>query len=117
MRFFPALERRDAAARQGPQHARPRLSLAFARPVQRRDNLRHVVAVNLDRIPAERAALLGDGLDVDHDLSIGLDAVAVDQRDEIVEAEISSRHHGFPSRTFLQFAVGEFDEHACLRSL
>ena len=72
----------------------------------------HVVAVDLDGVPAERAPLVGDRFDVDDHRAIGLDAVAVDHRDEVVEAEGRSGGGGFPGRALLQFAVGDRAEDA-----
>ena len=93
------------------------LPLRAARQRQRADDRRHVVAVDLERLPAEGAPFVGDRLHVEHDRAVGLDAVAVDQRDEAVELEMARRHRGFPGRALLHLAVREFDEDARRRSV
>ena len=86
----------DRRLARGPQARRPR----------------QVVAVDLLRGPTERAPLGGDGFHIEHKSAVGLDAVAVDQRDEVVQPEMCCRHGGLPVRAFLHLAVGKFDEDA-----
>ena len=71
----------------------------------------HVVAVDLPRIPAEGAPFVRHRLHVEHDPSVRLDAVAVDQRDEIVEPKTRAGHRRLPGRTLLHLAIREFDEY------
>ena len=49
---------------------------------------------------------------VEHESAVGLDPVAVDQRDEVVQPGMRGRHGGLPVRAFLHLAVGKFDEDA-----
>ena len=42
-----------------------------------------VVTVDLERLPAEGAPLVGDRLHVEDDRAVGLDAVAIDEGDKV----------------------------------
>src|SRR3954451_22372695 len=84
MRLLPSLERGHAFARQSAQHDRLRARVAAAGAVQCVDDLRHVVAVDLRGVPAEGAPFVDDRVHGHDDLPVGLDAVAVDQGDELV---------------------------------
>src|ERR1700676_1084924 len=110
MGLLAPFERRHAAAGTGAQHDRMRPALGCAGLSEGGDDCGEVIAVDLLRGPAERAPLGGDGFYVEHQSAVGLNAVAVDQRDEIVQPEMRGRHGGLPVRPFLPLAVGKFDE-------
>src|SRR5260221_5339983 len=117
MRLLALLQRRHALARQRTQHDRLRAAASRPRPLQRRDDRRNVVAVDLLRLPAEGAPLIRDRLHVEDDAAVGLDAVAVDQRDEIVETEARAGHRRLPGGALLHLAIGELDENPGLRAV
>ena len=76
-----------------------------------------VMAVALDALPAEGAPFVGERFEPVGVLGAGalLQAIAVDDRDKIVEAAMASAHRRLPVRAFLQFAVAEHDERAPVR--
>ena len=81
--------RRHALAGQGAQHdrLRPAVALARAGAARRRSASMSLPSISL-RLPAEGAPFVGDRLHVEHDRAVGLDAVAVDQRHQVVEPEM-----------------------------
>ena len=87
-----------------------RLAGPDPRRLERVDDGRDVVAVDLLRLPAEGAPLLAHRLHVEDDRAVGLDAVAVDEGDEIVELEMGAGHRRLPGRSLLHLAVGQLDE-------
>ena len=87
-----------------------RIVLGFLQSVQ---DLRQVVAVNLDDFPAKTAITLVQRLDVHHVLhpAIDLQAVAVDDANQVVELEVRCLHGRFPDIAFLLLAVPHNAEH------
>ena len=69
-----------------------------------------IVAVHLDRFPAEGFGLLYQRIErrmtVAHVLEPA-EIVEVHEGDEIIELEIGRHHHRFPGGAFLEFAVGQ----------
>ena len=106
-----------------PLPGRVRSTIAFGLPSRRarRAARATIAAMSLPsislRLPAEGAPLVGDRLHVEDDRAVGLDAVAVDQRDEVVEPEVARRHRRLPGRALLHLAVGELDEDARRRAV
>ena len=117
MCLLPLLERRHALAGQRAQHDRMRPAVA-ARGRTRAQPRPPPCRCRRSRrtVPAEGAPFVGDRLDVDDDRAVGLDAVAVDQRDEIVEAEGRARDGRLPGGAFLQLAVRQLAEDARVRA-
>jgi hypothetical protein len=76
-----------------------------------------VVAVDLAGFPTECTPLLGDRLHVQHDCAIRLNAIAVDERDEVIELEMARGHRRFPCGAFLHLTIGELAEDSRGRSL
>ena len=100
------LHQRDAAALPGLADDRGR-ALARAAPLERLDDRRHVVAVDLDRLPLEGLELLAHVPDV-HDLlgrAVGLEVVVVDDRRQVRDVEVGGRHRGLPGLALLAVAV------------
>ncbi len=84
-----------------------------AAALQRLDHLLHVVAVDLDRVPAEGLELGAHVSDV-HDVlggAVGLKMVVVDDRGQVVDAEVDRRGRRLPCLPLLAVAVGEHPEH------
>ena len=75
--------------------------------LQRLDHLLHVVAVDGDHVPSEAAIFFLERLDIHHvfDPAIDLEAVAIDDTDEVVELEVARFHRGFPDLAFLLLAI------------
>ena len=115
MSLLAALQRGYALARNGPQHDGVGPAPDGPRLVQSGDVRSDVVAVDLLRGPAKGAPFVGDRLHVEHDSAIRLDAVAVDQRDQVVEPEARTGHRGLPGRALLHLAVRNFAEDSCRR--
>ena len=70
-----------------------------------------VVAVDLERVPAERAPLFGQRRDF-HDVlheAIELDLVVIHDGHHVVELVKSAGHGGFPDLPFLDLAVAQHD--------
>ena len=74
---------------------------------QRFDDLFHVVAVDGDHIPSEAAIFIFERLDVHHVFhpAVDLQAVAVDDADQVIELEVARLHGGLPDLAFLLLAV------------
>ena len=108
----------EAALHRGDAAPLLRLSDDRRRPVQgaaaleRLDDRAHVVAVDLDRVPAEGLELGADVAGV-HDLlggAVGLEVVVVDDRGEVGDAEVRRRRRRLPGLPLLDVAVGEDPE-------
>ncbi len=106
MRLLALLDGRDTLARQRPQHDCLRLAGTGSRRLECVDDGGDVVAVDLLRLPAEGAPLFTHRLHVEDDRAVGLDAVAVDDGDEVVELEMGTGHRRLPGRSLLHLAVG-----------
>ena len=74
----------------------------------------HVVAVDLDDVPAEGAPLVGVGLEGDPLLRVARHelAVAVDEGHEVAQLVAAGRHGGLPDRALAGLAVAEQADHA-----
>ena len=83
---------------------------------QRLDHLLHVVAVDGEDFPSEAAIFFFERLDVHHVFhpAVDLEAVAVDDADEVVELEMARFHGRFPDLAFLLFAVSHDAEDAMI---
>ena len=75
--------------------------------LERVDDLVHVVTVDAEHVPTEASVFCGQGLDVHHifNPSIDLQAVAINDRDQVIELVMSRFHCGFPDLTFLLLAI------------
>ena len=83
-----------------------------AAALERVDDGAHVVAVDLDRVPAEGLELGAHVAGV-HDLlggAVGLQVVVVDDRGEVGDAEVRRRGRRLPGLALLAVAVGEHAE-------
>ena len=71
------------------------------------DHLLHVVPVDAAYIPTEAPVLFFQGLDFHHflDRTINLQAIAVDDADQVVEMMVRCLHGRFPDLAFLLLAV------------
>ena len=71
------------------------------------DNLAHVVAVDAQHLPAEARVLVGERLHLHHVFhpAVDLQAVAVDDGDDVVELEVAGLHRRFPHLALLLLAV------------
>src|SRR5438270_8596398 len=71
------------------------------------DHLLHVVPVDAAYIPTEAPVLFFQGLDSHHflDRTINLQAIAVDDADQVVEMMVRCLHGRFPDLAFLLLAV------------
>src|ERR1039458_1705695 len=89
------------------------------RLLQSVQDLRHVVAVNLDDFPAKAAITLVQRFDVHYvlDPAVNLQTVAVNDGHQIVEFEVRCLHGGFPDIAFLLFAVAHDAEHRMLAAV
>ena len=106
-----------ASACRGPAEVRSTIAFGLPSrlraPMQRRDDRRPCRCRRSRLVSQPKARHLSATGSMSMTIfAVGLDAVAVDQRDEVVEAETAARHHGFPGRALLQLAVGEFAEDA-----
>ena len=97
----------DAFALDGVGDDDGRLAGASLCLFKRFDDLLHVVAVDGDDIPSEAAILFFERLDVHHVFhpAVDLQAVAVDDADQVVELEMARFHRSFPDLAFLLLAV------------
>ena len=92
------LHERDAAALLGLADDRGG-AVERAAPLERLDDRAHVVAVDLDRVPAEGLELRAHVAGV-HDLlggAVGLQVVVVDDRGQVGEVEVRGRHRALPA--------------------
>src|SRR5215469_14871450 len=115
VRLFTLLQRRHPSAGLCPEHYGMWSVAPPSRSLQRRDDRSDVIAIDLLGLPAEGPPFSSHRLHVQHDGAIGLDAVAVDQRNESVQLEMGGRHRRLPGRALLHLAVGQFAEGACFR--
>jgi hypothetical protein len=71
------------------------------------DHLLHVVAVDGEDFPSETAVFVFERLDVHYvfDPAVNLQAIAVDDANQVVELEMAGFHGGFPDLAFLLLAV------------
>ena len=103
-----ALHERDAAALLRLADDRGR-AVEGAAALERLDDRLHVVAVDLDRVPAEGLELGADVAGV-HDLlgrAVGLEVVVVDDRGDVADPEVLRRGRRLPGLALLAVAVGE----------
>ena len=106
------LHRGDSLALLGLSDDRGGLSERAA-ALQRLDDLLHVMAVDLDRVPAEGLELGPHVADV-HDLlggAVGLQVVVVDDRGQVGDAEVNRGGRRLPGLALLAVAVGQHPEH------
>src|SRR5450759_1333058 len=97
----------DALAFDGMRNDGGGLSLDRFRLIQRVHTLLHIVAVDADDVPVERAQLGCDGIDA-HDLgtlAVDLEAVVVDDGTQVVQLELRPRHQCFPDLALLDLSV------------
>ena len=109
--------RRHALAGQRAQHDRLGLAGAGARRLERADDAGDVVAVDLGVSQPKARHFSATGSMSRTIGAVGLDAVAVDERDKVVEAEVAAGHRRLPGRSLLHLAVGELDEDARRRAV
>ena len=97
------------------QLGRPRSSGRALEPL---DERREVVAVDLGDGPAEGAPLVGQRLEAHRALGrvALLEAVAVDDDRQVVEAEVRGRHGRFPVAALLQLAVARSGRRSARRA-
>ena len=78
------------------------------------DDFLHVVAVDVANFPAERRELLGKVAWIAYLLciAVNLQAVAIDDCDQVVELVVRGEHRRLPNLAFLAFAIAEEGEHA-----
>ena len=71
------------------------------------DQLVHVVAVNVQNLPAKGGVFLIQRLDFHHVLhpAVNLQTIGVDDGDDVIQMEMSGFHGGFPNLALLLFAV------------
>ena len=71
------------------------------------DQLAHVVTAGAQDVPAEAGVLFGERLNLHHilDQAVDLQAVAVDDGDDVVETEVAGLHRRLPHLAFLLFAI------------
>ena len=79
-------------------------------------DLLHIVAIDAQHIPAETGVFRRQRLDLHHvfDQAINLQAIAVDDANQIVELVVSSLHRGLPNLALLLFAVAHDAENLVL---
>src|SRR5450830_773098 len=97
----------DALAFDGMRNDGGGLSLDRFRLVQRVHALLHIIAVDADDVPVERAQLSGDVIDA-HDLgtlAVNLQTVVVDDGTQVVQLEVRTRHQCFPDLALLDLSV------------
>ena len=100
-------------------HDRRRLAGRRHRFVHRVQDGGVVVAVDLDRVPAERPELLGERGEI-HDLADPaglLDLIVVDDHAEVVERELRRAHRRLPDLAGLRLAVADHAPHPALRAV
>ena len=97
----------DALALDGVGQNHGRLALNVTCLLERGQDLLHVVPVDVNDVPVERAVLVRQGLDVHHvlDPPVDLKAIPVDDRTEVVQLEVASLHDGFPDLPLLLLPV------------
>ena len=68
-----------------------------------------IVTVELNGVPAEGAPFIGDGRDIHNvlDEAIELNAVVIDDGDDVIELVERAGHGGFPDLAFLNLAISE----------
>src|SRR5450756_1379733 len=101
------LHERDALALDGMRNDGGGLSLDCFRLVQRVHTLLHVVAVDADNVPVERAQFGGNVVDA-HDVgtfAVDLQAVVVDDGTQVVQLEVCTRHQCLPDLALLNLSV------------
>ncbi len=97
----------DALALRGVRQDQGRLALDALRLLKGAHDLGHVVAVDLEHLPIERAVLVDERIDV-HDVfhpPVDLEPVLVDDAADVVEAIVPGLHRGLPDLAFLLLAV------------
>src|SRR6188768_1124464 len=72
----------------------------------------NIIAVHLARLPSERTPLLANGLHVEHHRAVCLDPVAVDERHEVIEPEMTGGHRRLPGGAFLHLSIRKLAENA-----
>ncbi len=90
--------------------------VTIAGKIELLDDIFHIVTVNFQNVPTERLILINDRVDV-HDIfhfAVNLQAVLVENHDEVVELVLPRTHRGFPHRTFLVLTVGADGEDAVI---
>src|SRR4051812_28657818 len=102
---------RDALALDGAGENERRSSVTLlvmlSRALVGARDLREIMSVDLDDVPAERFPFVDDRLDR-HDVlhrPVDLAFVGVENNHEVRELELRSRHRGFPDLAFLRLAV------------
>ena len=86
--------------------------VVVAGKVELADNFFHIVPVNFLDVPLESAVFVDDGIDV-HDLlggAVDLQAVLVEDKNQVVQPIVGGRHGRFPDRTFLVLAIRRHSE-------
>src|SRR5689334_10309067 len=110
MVLLSLLQEWDSLSHEGvsDNHARLRFGVPTRRVKGGHDGV-EVIAVDPAYEPAESLKLVDQRLESHHLLrgAVGLLIVHIDDRDQIVELVVCSRHHGFPLRTLIKFSVRE----------
>ena len=81
-------------------------------PLEGVNDLVHVVAVDAQNLPAEAGVLLVQRLHLHHvlDPAIDLQAIAIDDADDVVQVEVSGLHRGLPDLALLLFSIAHQTE-------
>jgi hypothetical protein len=110
------LHKAHAFALDGVGQNHDRLAAGGAGLRECRNELLHVVPVRVHNLPSKTCVFVGERLYLHHvfDPSIDLQAIAVDDGDDVVEVVVAGLHSGFPDLALLLFAVAHEAEYFVL---
>ncbi len=104
--------KRNATSERGATDHGLRSTGHLTRPIERAQQRRDVVAVDLVHPPAERAPLLSVRLDLQDQVAIGLNAIDVEFVHQVVKALRRGEHRRLPGGALLDLSVGHEVEDA-----
>src|SRR5262249_47564145 len=100
----------DSLPLHGVRHDEGGLALDTCRSVQTVGDLSHVVAVDLQDVPVERAPLVDHRLEWHHliHVTVDLSVVVVEDRSEGIHLVFRGAHRRFPDLSLLRLAISDY---------